>query len=66
MQRMTLMAYSIMKSADAHVQDMAYVLATAYTSLSMMVAGVYIRKSDWNVPPVTWVSYVSLTRCTLL
>ena len=44
------------------MQDKAYMMATAYITLSMLVAGVYSRKSDYKVAPITWLSYVSLTR----
>ena len=45
------------------MQDMAYVLATGYVSLCILLSGVFIRKSEYKVAPMDWLSYISYTRC---
>ena len=51
-------------------QDLAYILATGYVALSLLLAGFYLRTSEFKLRPLVWLSYISYPRsaapaCTL-
>ena len=47
------------------MQDIAYVLATGYVGLSILLSGVFVRPSQLKIPPLLWLSYISYPRCVL-
>lgn len=44
-------------------QDLAYILATGYVALSLLLAGFYLRTSEFKLRPLVWLSYISYPRC---
>ena len=46
----------------AGLQDMAYVLATGYVGLSILLSGFFVRPSQLKVAPLLWLSYISYPR----
>ena len=61
MQQIYLIRYMHMLT----MQDMAYVLATGYVSMCILLSGVFIRKTEYKVAPMNWLSYISYTRCEI-
>ena len=45
------------------LQDIAYVLATGYVGLSILLSGFFVRPSQLKVAPLLWLSYISYPRC---
>ena len=46
----------------AVLQDIAYVLATGYVGLSILLSGFFVRPSQLKVAPLLWLSYISYPR----
>ena len=44
------------------LQDIAYVLATGYVGLSILLSGVFVRPSQLKIPPLLWLYYISYPR----
>ncbi len=44
------------------LQDIAYVLATGYVGLSILLSGFFVRPSQLKVGPLLWLSYISYPR----
>ena len=44
------------------LQDIAYVLATGYVGLSILLSGFFVRPSQLKVAPLLWLSYISYPR----
>ncbi|KAK9834135.1 hypothetical protein WJX81_001128 [Elliptochloris bilobata] len=47
------------------IQDLAYILATGYVALSLLLAGFYLRVGEFKLRPLVWLSYISYPRWTL-
>lgn len=44
-------------------QDLAYILATGYVALSLLLSGFYLRLNEFKLRPLVWLSYISYPRC---
>lgn len=44
------------------LQDMAYILATGYVAMSILLSGFLLRPSQLGIEPLLWLSYVSYPR----
>ena len=44
------------------LQDIAYVLATGYVGLSILLSGFFVRPSQLKIAPLLWLSYISYPR----
>ena len=45
-------------------QDLAYILATGYVAMSILLSGFLLRPSQLTIDPLLWLSYVSYPRYT--
>ena len=50
------------KKCTVCVQDLAYILATGYVAISILLSGFFVRPSTLAVKPLLWLSYVSYPR----
>ncbi len=48
------------------MQDIAYVLATGYVGLSILLSGFFVRPSQLKIAPLLWLSYISYPRWAML
>ncbi|CAL5218719.1 g432 [Coccomyxa viridis] len=54
-----VMVFCVYVSAN---QDIAYVLATGYVGLSILLSGFFVRPSQLKIAPLLWLSYISYPR----